>query len=223
MTKKLPKRVEHIFSYLEEQFHSHPMPIIDLLAVQEDNPYKILTATILSARTKDETTAVASLRLFEKEPDLIHLDALTVSQIEELIYPVVFYKNKARYLSQLPKAIFTEFDGSIPETVEELVKLPGVGRKTANLVSTIAFQRDALCVDTHVHRISNRLGWIQTGTPYESEMALRKFLPKKYWKTVNAYLVSLGMHLCRPIRPKCDECKVTAHCAHFKSETTTKP
>lgn len=217
--KKLSKsKLEPIFIYLKKEFYNHKMPIIDLLAVQEDNPYKILAATILSARTKDETTADASARLFDVAPDLISLDALSVQQLEELIYPVVFYKNKAKYLSQLPKAIFTNFDGEIPNDIDKLCTLPGVGRKTANLVCAIAFRSNAICVDTHVHRITNRLGFLESETPFETEMKLRQILPKEYWLTINAYLVSFGQHRCRPISPHCNECKITSNCKFFQTQ-----
>lgn len=221
MKQLLKSKLDPIYSYLESEFYSHKMPIIDLIAVAEDNPYKILVATILSARTKDETTADASERLFSVAPDLITLDALSVEELEKLIFPVGFYKNKAKYLSQLPNAIFRKFDGEIPETIDELCELPGVGRKTANLVSAIAFRKDAICVDTHVHRITNRLGFLNTETPLETEMTLRNILPREYWIKTNAFFVSFGQNRCRPISPKCDECQITEYCGYYRSSKRT--
>lgn len=219
MKPLLKSKLDPIYSYLEKEFHTHKMPIIDLIAVTEDNPYKILVATILSARTKDDTVAEASERLFSVAPDFITLDALTTKEIEELIFPVVFYKNKAKYLFKLPEVIFKKFDGEIPETIDELCTLPGVGRKTANLVSAIAFKRNAICVDTHVHRICNRLGFLKTEAPLETEMTLRKILPKEYWIKTNAFLVSFGQNRCRPVSPRCEECGLTKECLFFKNSS----
>jgi len=186
--------------------------VVDLIAVQTKDPFKILVATILSARTKDETTAKAAARLFKKAPNLKKLAMLPESDIAKLIYPVGFYKNKASYLTKLPNALQTLYDGVIPSDVEELTKLPGVGRKTANLVVAIAFHKPAICVDTHVHRISNRLGWVKTTDPEKTEQELLKIVPKSHWKIVNDVLVGHGKTICAPISPKCSECAIRKLC-----------
>ena len=162
-----------VLAQLEKEVASYDVPVVDLIAVQTRDPYKILLATILSARTKDETTAKAAARLFKKAPDLESLSRLAEKTIAKLIYPVGFYKNKARFLKDLPAAL-DQFGGMVPETVDELITLPGVGRKTANLVVAVAFKKPAICVDTHVHRITNIWGYVATKTPLETEMALRQ-------------------------------------------------
>ncbi|MCK5176091.1 MAG: endonuclease III, partial [Candidatus Aenigmarchaeota archaeon] len=188
--------IDKIYSILESEFKKYPMPVVDLITIQTKDPYKILVATILSARTKDKTTKEAAERLFKQADSLVSLSKLSIEKIEELIYPVGFYKNKAEYLHELPKEIQMRFSGEIPSTIDNLVRLPGVGRKTANLVVSMAFNKPGICVDVHVHRICNRLGYVKTNKPYDTEMALRKKLPKKYWTQFNSYLVSFGQHLC---------------------------
>jgi exodeoxyribonuclease III len=187
------------------------VPIVDLIAVQTRDPYKVLVATILSARTKDETTAAAAARLFSSAPDLQALATLSEEKIAKLIYPAGFYKNKAAYLARLPEAL-KQFGNRIPDSVEQLIALPGVGRKTANLVVAVAFGKPAICVDTHVHRIMNIWEYVTTATPLETEMALRKKLPDKHWLTVNSLLVAFGQSICRPVSPHCDACPLDAAC-----------
>lgn len=187
-------------------------PIVDLVEKKTKSPFHVLVSTILSARTKDKTTAAASNRLFKKARNPKDLEKLSVKEIKELIYPVGFYKNKAKLLKKLPKALREQFNGKIPKTVEELLKLPGVGRKTANLVVVIAFKKPAVCVDVHVHRIMNRVGYVKTKTPFETEFALRKKLPKKYWATINSILVAFGQNHCLPVSPYCSTCPVGRYC-----------
>lgn len=187
-------------------------PIVELVEAQTKDPFKILLATILSARTKDEVTAKAAQKLFTKVNAPSDINNLSVSQLEKLIYPVGFYKTKAKHLKQLPKVLQEEFNGVLPQTIEELVKLPGVGRKTANLVVAVAFKKPAICVDVHVHRITNRWGYVRTKTPYETEMRLRKKLPKKYWLDINWMLVSFGQAHCTPRNPKCSSCPIRKYC-----------
>lgn len=201
-----------IYKILEEHVLDYDVPVVDLIKIQTGDVFKILIGTILSARTKDETTSSACRRLFSKAGNIEELEKLLLKDIEGLIYPVGFYKNKAEYLKKLPKVLKEEFDGKIPETVNQLVKLPGVGRKTANLVAAIAFNKHAICVDTHVHRIMNRLGYVKTSTPLETEMALRKKLPKKYWRTINSFFVAFGQNICRPISPHCSVCPIRQYC-----------
>jgi len=204
--------IDKVFEILGKEVHKWDVPLIDLIKVTTDDPYKILVGTILSARTSDVTNAKACKRLFEKAPDFDALEKLSVKEIEELIYPVGFYITKARHLKVLPKIIREEFNGKIPDTIDELVKIPGVGRKTANLVVAVAFNKPAICVDTHVHKIVNRLGWIKTKNPYQTEMKLRELLPQKYWLTTNRIFVAFGQHLCRPLSPHCSLCPISEYC-----------
>ncbi|KPK33582.1 MAG: hypothetical protein AMK70_09345, partial [Nitrospira bacterium SG8_35_1] len=172
--------IETVYPLLEKEVIGYDVPIVDLIAIQTRDPFKVLVATILSARTKDGTTAKAAARLFKKVSSLEGLSLLDENTIARLIFPVGFYKNKAKYLKKLPVAL-EQLGGRIPDTVEELIKLPGVGRKTANLVVAVAFNKPAICVDTHVHRIMNIWGYVNTKTPFETEMVLRQKLPQKYW------------------------------------------
>lgn len=206
---------DQIYKILEARFKEFPTPVVDFIEVQTKDPFKILVATILSARTKDETTTKVARDLFkvvQKPQDLLNY---TTAELEEMLYPVGFYKNKALYLSKLPVVLQEEFDNEIPEEIEELIKLPGVGRKTANLVRATAFNKPAVCVDVHVHRIFNRLGMLITKTPLETEMTLRKELPVKYWIHFNSYFVAFGQDLCTPRRPKCSECPIYDGCSRI--------
>lgn len=201
---------------LKLEFVSHDAPIIELIQAHTRDPFCVLVGTILSARTKDQCTAGAVKRLFAKAKDGVFkpsdLVRLTEAEISRLIYPVGFYRDKARHLKQLPKVLAERFGGILPNTVEELCELPGVGRKTANLTVAVGFDLPAICVDVHVHRICNRLGLVHTKTPLETEMTLRKILPVRYWKTWNSHLVSFGQTRCGPIRPKCDGCPIAKYC-----------
>lgn len=215
--KKGDQAISDVYAVLAKEFKKNRTPIVDLIEVQTNDPFKVLIATILSARTKDEVTAEASKRLFEHADNPNRLKKLTEEKIAELIYPVGFYKMKAKHLKTLPCVLEKEFGGEIPDDVDELTKLPGVGRKTANLVVAVAFKKPAVCVDVHVHRIFNRLGYISTNTPLETEMELRRILPQKFWTTFNSYFVSFGQHRCKPVKPRCGDCPVAKHCANYKS------
>lgn len=208
--------IDKIVKILEKEVKSYKVPIVDLIKIKTNDPFKILIATILSARTNDKTTSVVCEKLFSKVKNFKNLDKLSVKQIERLIYPVGFYKTKAKHLKKLPSVIYSEFNGKIPHEIDELIKLPGVGRKTANLVGTVAFGKDYLSVDTHCHRIPNRWGIIKTKTPYETEVALKKILSKKYWKHFNRIVVAFGQEICRPIGPKCSECPINKYCDYYK-------
>ncbi|MBF0259573.1 MAG: endonuclease III [Desulfamplus sp.] len=196
---------------LREEIKSYKVPVVELVSVQTRDPFKVLVATILSARTKDETTAKASERLFKVAPDSETLATLSQEQIKKLIYPVGFYKAKAGYLSNLPKAL-EAFAKKVPSDLDDLLTLPGVGRKTASLVLNVAFQKDAICVDTHVHRIMNIWGYVSTTTPLKTEMALRKKLPLHHWQEVNTILVTFGQGTCHPVSPHCDRCVLLDLC-----------
>ncbi len=187
-------------------------PVVDLIAVQSDDPYRVLAATILSARTRDEVTAGAAARLCDSAPDLDALAALGEKKIAGLIKPVGFFRQKAGYLALLPRVIAAEFGGEIPPTVDDLVKLPGVGRKTATLVAATSFKQDEICVDTHVHRIMNLWGYVATKDPAATEQALRKKLPQEWWRRVNSILVAFGQGICRPRFPRCHQCPLDREC-----------
>ena len=178
------------------------------------DPWAVLVSTILSLRTKDEVTIAASKRLLEKAGSPEELKAIKAEKIEKLIYPVGFYRNKAASLKKIASILLEQYKGKVPPSMEALLALPGVGRKTANLVLTEAFDLDGLCVDIHVHRISNRCGWLNTKTPEDTETALREILPRKYWKRINYLLVLYGQKLCRPVSPFCSQCVIKKHCAH---------
>lgn len=194
-------------------FKANSAPVIDLMGAQERDPFKILVATVLSARTRDETTSkVISEKLFPAVKNFADLRSLSVYEIEQLIYPVGFYRQKAVALKNMPDVIDEKFGGRIPETVEDLCGLPGVGRKTANLVVAVAFDKPAICVDVHVHRINNRLGLLKTKDPLETEMKLREILPIELWKTWNACFVSFGQRRCTPRNPKCEGCIIGGFC-----------
>jgi endonuclease III len=208
---------EAIHTALAQAYTEVQAPIMDLIAAQTQDPYRILVGTILSARTKDQTTAAALERLFPVAPTMDALGRLSAAELEKLIFPVGFYHTKAAHLAELPHALAEKFGGVIPQTVEELVELPGVGRKTANLVVSLAFHLPAICVDTHVHRINNRLGIVKTKTPLETEMALRKCLPQHLWSAWNMVFVSFGQTRCKPIGPKCAGCPITHYCNEVRA------
>ena len=201
---------------LKKEFKAHAAPIIELIEAQTHDPFCVLVGTILSARTKDQCTAGAVRRLFAAaKGEMLRpedLERMAVDEIEKLIYPVGFYRDKARHLKALPEVLKEKFGGVLPNTVEELCELPGVGRKTANLTVAVGFNLPAICVDVHVHRICNRWNLVNTKTPLETEMALRKILPVRYWKTWNSHIVSFGQTRCGPIRPKCEGCPVVRYC-----------
>lgn len=177
------------------------------------NPYLVLIACILSLRTNDKTTYPATLRMLELAKTPKEMKQVKIEDLAQAIYPVGFYENKAKQIIELSKTIDEELDGKVPDEIDELVKFRGVGRKTANLVLSLGFNKPAICVDVHVHRIFNRLGYIKTKTPEETEFALRKKLPEKYWIDINTLLVTHGQNVCKPIKPKCAECPISSYCA----------
>ena len=214
----LLSKIAAIDKALKAEFQAHTAPIIELIEAQTHDPFCVLVGTILSARTKDACTAGAVRRLFAtgRNPARFapeDLERLSTEEIEKLIFPVGFYHDKAKHLKALPKVLKEKFGGVLPNTVEELCELPGVGRKTANLTVAVGFDLPAICVDVHVHRISNRLRLVKTKTPLETEMALRKLLPVKYWKTWNSHLVSFGQTRCGPVRRKCEGCPIARYCS----------
>jgi endonuclease-3 len=195
-------------------------PAVEKIAQdQQDDPFQVLIATMLSAQTRDAVTHAASTRLFGVARTPRTLMKLTVKQIERLIYPVSFYRNKAVHVKETCQQIVSRFGGQVPRTMAELLTLPGVGRKTANLVLILAHRSgDNICVDTHVHRISNRLGWTSTRSPEETERALYRVADRKWWPLVNLYLVTWGQNVCRPVYPLCDGCVLADLCPRIGVE-----
>ncbi|MDT7042735.1 endonuclease III [Candidatus Nitronereus thalassa] len=187
-------------------------PIVGVVARESRDPFQILIACLLSLRTKDHTTAEASQRLFSLADNPARMLKLPLKQVEHAIFPVGFYKTKAKQIHAICQSLLENFEGRVPRTIDELLTLKGVGRKTANLVVTVGYNKPGICVDIHVHRISNRWGYIQTKTPEESEQALRNKLPKKYWIQFNDWLVPYGQNLCRPVSPFCSQCPVSDYC-----------
>ena len=209
--KDMKKRIKDIIDILRIETKRFKEPIVTTISKKKD-PFKVLISTILSLRTKDETTHKASERLFKKADTPSKIIKLSPEEIEKLIYPVGFYRRKARNIIEVSKILIEQYDGKVPDTIPKLLKLPGVGRKTANLVITLGYGKLGICVDTHVHRISNRLGLVKTRTPEETEFALRKILPKKYWIEYNDLLVTWGQNICTPVSPKCSICKISHLC-----------
>ncbi|HBI16288.1 MAG TPA: exodeoxyribonuclease III [Desulfobulbaceae bacterium] len=204
--------IDRAIALLEKEVASYQVPVVDLIAAQSRDPFQILVATILSARTRDEVTASACRRLFKEAATPEALASLSLARIEKLIQPVGFFRNKARFLAELPGALNRQFGGRIPDEVDDLITLPGVGRKTANLVRAVAFGKPAICVDTHVHRIMNIWGYVTTDTPLQTEMVLRAKLPSQYWLSINSILVAFGQGTCKPVRPHCDRCVLFSIC-----------
>ena len=200
--------VEPVMRALSLAIDGMDLPAIEKISeAQAEDAFQVLIATLLSARTQDATTHAASTRLFRRARTPRSMSKLSVPEIQELIYPVSFYRNKARFVKATAEALVARFGGRVPGTMDELTSLPGVGRKTANLVLILAFKsRQNICVDTHVHRISNRLGWARTRTPDETEQALYRFADPRWWPYINLYLVTWGQNVCRPVYPRCGAC-----------------
>ncbi|MFH1709088.1 MAG: endonuclease III [Planctomycetota bacterium] len=208
---KTPAMVS-VLKTLAVLYHGWQEPAVTAIA-RRHNPFHVLISTIISQRTKDEVTAEASKRLFAVAAKPAAMGKLPADRIAQVIYPAGFYRTKAAAIREACLDIMERFEGKVPDTLDELMSLRGVGRKTANLVITLGFAKPGICVDTHVHRISNRLGYVRTRTPEETEFALRKKLPGPWWVPINDLLVSFGQNLCRPIGPKCPVCPVARWCA----------
>jgi endonuclease III len=208
------RRVEAVMRALACAIDGLELPAVEKISQsQEEDPFQVLIATLLSARTQDQTTLAASRRLFRVARTPRTMGRLTVKRIESLIYPVSFYRHKAKHVRETCRILTERFEGRVPGTMEELLTLPGVGRKTANLVLILAFRSlRNICVDTHVHRISNRLGWVKTRTPDETEQALYRATDARWWPLINLYLVTWGQNVCRPVYPRCGGCTLRALC-----------
>jgi endonuclease-3 len=210
----MTRSVDRVMRSLGRAISGLELPAVEKISeAQAEDPFQILIATLLSARTQDATTHAASTRLFARASTPREMAKLPVREIEKLIYPVSFYRNKAEHVKACCEMLVRRYGGRVPETLEELVTLPGVGRKTANLVLILAFKsRKNICVDTHVHRISNRLGWVATSDPEETEQALYKATGRRWWPVINLYLVTWGQNVCRPVHPRCGDCAIAGDC-----------
>lgn len=203
--------IDRVISILKKETKDYIVPIVTDVAGRED-PFLVLISCILSLRTKDKTTAEASARLFRLAKTPKNMAKLTAKQIERAIYPVGFYITKAKRIRQISKELVENYHSKVPDDIDELLKFKGVGRKIANLVVTLGYGKPGICVDTHVHRISNRLGYVRTKNPFQTEMALRKKLPQRYWLVYNDLLVTWGQNVCKPISPLCSECPIKKYC-----------
>jgi endonuclease-3 len=204
--------IHQVIAILRESARAWQPALVDGMGKQQRTPYQILIATILSLRTKDTLTAQIAPKLFGLANNPQAMLRHSPEEIAEVIYPVGFYRNKAKSILAISQKLIDDYGGNVPADLEALLKLPGVGRKTANLVLTAGFNKPGICVDTHVHRISNRWGYIQTKTPEQTEFALRDKLPQEYWIEYNGLLVSMGQNLCTPISPWCSRCPVSQFC-----------
>ncbi|MFQ5474443.1 MAG: endonuclease III domain-containing protein [Candidatus Nanoarchaeia archaeon] len=204
------KNIDTVIRILKKKTKQYVLPIVTQYSFTK-NPFFVLISTVLSLRTKDLVTAEASRRLFKLADTPSQMRKLSQARIEKAIYPVGFYKTKAKNVLRIC-AILNENEGKVPDEIENLLELPGVGRKTANLVVTLGYGKLGICVDTHVHRISNRLGYVNTKSPDKTEFALRKKLPKKYWIIYNDLLVTWGQNVCVPISPWCSKCAIRNYC-----------
>ena len=211
--KKITNKVIHrVIGLLKKQVKTLHVPYVDYVASLRKDPFHVLISCILSLRTQDNTTRKASERLFELADTAKKICALSTKEIERAIYPVGFYRIKAERIKEIACTIADKYGGRVPDTIEELLKLRGVGRKTANLVIARGYNKPAICVDTHVHRITNRWGYVNTSTPEQTEFALREKLPLKYWKEINGLLVAFGQGICRPQSPFCSKCMIYDFC-----------
>ena len=201
--------IDDVVRILRKEIRQWPVPAIGHYV---ETPFTVLISCILSLRTQDKTTNAASERLFAIASTPEQMLDTPVETIQRVIYPVSFYRVKAKTIHAISDELLTRFGGEVPSSLDDLLELPGVGRKTANIVVTLGFRKAGIAVDTHVHRISNRLGYVRTKTPDDTEMALRRKLPRRYWVIFNDLLVTYGQNLCKPISPFCSRCKIARYC-----------
>ena len=204
--------IDTVIALLEEAVVDWDTPAVTIIAQRDGDPFKVLISCLLSLRTKDSTTGQASLRLFTLADSPERMLLLDQRSIEEAIYPVGFYRNKSAQILEICRRLVEKYDGCVPESIEELLEFKGVGRKTANLVITLGFGKPGICVDTHVHRICNRWGYVRSKTPEETEFSLREILPDKHWLRINDLLVTFGQNLCKPVSPFCSKCPIYFFC-----------
>jgi endonuclease-3 len=206
------REIRHAIRILRREVPKWDVPIVTVVAESSRSPFHVLISCILSLRTQDATTTQAFRRLFSLADTPEEMLKLSSKKIEKAIYPVGFYRTKAKNIRAICGDLIGKYAGRVPDEIDELLKLQGVGRKTANLVVTLGYRKPGICVDTHVHRISNRWGYVRTKNPKETEFALRRKLPKQYWIEYNDLLVTFGQHLCRPISPMCNQCPLERYC-----------
>jgi len=206
--------VERVMRALARAIDDHDLPAVEKIAEEsQEDPFEVLISTLLSAQTRDPVTAAASERLFKTARTPRTMARLTTARIQKLIYPVSFYRHKAKHVRETCRILVEKYNGRVPGTMEELLTLPGVGRKTANLVLILSFKSlKNICVDTHVHRISNRLGWVKTETPEQTERALYEATHERWWPYINLYLVTWGQNVCKPVYPRCGACVISRDC-----------
>jgi endonuclease-3 len=207
-----PNEIHATIAILTELVKQWQTPAVTIVSQREGDPFKVLISCILSLRTQDRTTGPASERLFALASTPQALANLPVEQIEQAIFPVGFYHTKAAQIKELSKELIRRYEGRVPDSIDELLSFKGVGRKTANLVVTLGFKKPGICVDTHVHRICNRWGYVRTNTPEKTEFALRALLPGEYWLIINDLLVTFGQNLCKPVSPFCSRCPLAVFC-----------
>ncbi len=211
------KEVAKVIDIVEREVRKFREPIVTRISRRRD-PYQVLVSCILSLRTRDETTSEASRRLFGVARRPEEMIRLSEKEIEKLIYPVGFYKTKAKNIKKISKILIEKYGSKVPSELDELMKLPGVGRKTANIVVVFGYDKTGLPIDTHCHRIPNRLGWVKTKMPEQTEFALRKLIPKTHWKKFNDIFVTFGQNICKPIRPLCERCPITKYCKYYHNK-----
>jgi len=204
--------ISEIVAILREFVKSFDLPAVSFIMKKDKDPFLVLISTIISLRTKDSVTISASQRLFERASSPEDMLRLSEDEIKDLIFPSGFYITKAKRILEISRILVDKYNGVVPDEIDELLLLPGVGRKTANLVVTEGYKKLGICVDTHVHRISNRFGFVSTKTPEKTEFALRKKLPRKNWIEYNTILVAFGQNFCKPISPFCSKCPISKYC-----------
>lgn len=207
-----PVEIHNVIAILREEYKSWQPPAVTIVAQCNGSPFKVLISCIISLRTKDEVTAQASARIFAAAQTPETMAVLSEDEISQLIYPAGFYRTKAAQIALLSRELMKEHHGTVPDDLDELLRFKGVGRKTANLVVTLGFGKPGICVDTHVHRICNRLGYVRTKTPDETEKVLRIQLPPEYWIEINNLLVAFGQNHCHPVSPRCSNCRLQDIC-----------
>lgn len=204
--------IHTVIAILREEYKHWQTPAVTIVAQCNSSPFKVLVSCIISLRTKDEVTARASARIFELAETPEAMAGLSADAIAGLIYPAGFYRTKGEQIYRLSRRLVDEYGGTVPDDIDELLKFKGVGRKTANLVMTLGFGKPGICVDTHVHRICNRWGYVSTKTPEETERILRTRLPSEYWIEINDLLVAFGQNHCHPVSPRCSSCRLSGIC-----------
>jgi endonuclease-3 len=207
-----PHEIHSVMTALREEYKTWQTPAVTVVAQCNGSPFKVLISCIISLRTKDDVTAQASARIFARAETPEEMQMLPVEEISRLIYPAGFYRTKAAQIAVLSQELVGQYHGIVPDSIDELLRFKGVGRKTANLVVTLGFGKPGICVDTHVHRICNRLGYISTKTPDDTEKVLRAVLPSEYWIEINDVLVAFGQNHCHPVSPRCSSCRVADIC-----------